>query len=187
MTTPTVAVLDSNGIIGLAKADCFPLLQHLFTETCVPPAVVAEITDQLSQNALQLSLGKWLTELLPSADALRKAAFVKQEADRHVLALAIDRQASIPDCFLITGDEKLRRRAQRFGIASVDAPHLIQLLTEGGFITAAKPHLDQMRLLGYGITQEVYEEILRRLGETLIGAFSSANFPIVICRRLSLR
>jgi hypothetical protein len=44
MTTPTVAVLDSNGIIGLAKADCFPLLQHLFTETCVPPTVVAEIT-----------------------------------------------------------------------------------------------------------------------------------------------
>jgi hypothetical protein len=26
MTIPTVAVLDSNGIIGLAKADCFPLL-----------------------------------------------------------------------------------------------------------------------------------------------------------------
>jgi len=166
MTTPTVAVLDSNGIIGLAKADCFPLLRHLFTETCVPPAVVAEITDQLSQNALQLALGKWLTELLPSADALRQASFVNQEADRHVLALAIDRQASIPDCFLITGDEKLRRRAQRFGIASVDAPHLIQLLTEGGFITAAKPHLDKMRLLGYGITQEVYEEILRLLGET---------------------
>lgn len=166
MTTPTVAVLDSNGIIGLAKADCFPLLRRLFTETCVPPAVVTEITDQLSRNALQAAMGRWLTELLPSADALSQAAFVKQEADRHVLALAIDRQASIPDCFLITADEKLRRRALRFGIASVDAPHLIQLLAEAKFIAAAKPRLDQMRLLGYGITQEVYEEILRRLGET---------------------
>jgi len=166
MTTPTVAVLDSNGIIGLAKANCFQLLQHLFAETCVPPAVVAEITDQLSQNALQNALGLWLTELLPSADALRQVAFINQEADRHVLALAIDRQASIPDCFLITGDEKLRRRAMRFGIASIDAPHLIQLFAEGSFITAAKPHLDQMRSLGYGITQKVYEEILSRLGET---------------------
>jgi predicted nucleic acid-binding protein len=166
MSTPTVAVLDSNGIIGLAKANCFPLLQSLFTEICVPPAVVAEITTQPSQNALQNALGKWLTELLPSADALRQVAFINQEADRHVLALAIDRQASIPDCFLITGDEKLRRRAMRFGIASVDAPHLIQLFAEGGFITAAKPHLDQMRLLGYGITDEVYEEILSQLGET---------------------
>jgi len=54
----------------------------------------------------------------------------------------------------------------RFGIASIDAPHLIQLFAEGGFIAAAKPHLDQMRLLGYGITDEVYEEILSRLGET---------------------
>jgi predicted nucleic acid-binding protein len=166
MTTSTVAVLDSNGIIGLAKADCFQLLQHLFPEICVPRAVVAEITDQLSQNELQSALGKWLTELLPSADALRQVAFVNQNADRHVLALAIDRQASIPDCYLITGDEKLRRRALRFGIGSVDAPHLIQLLAEAGLIRAAKPHLDQMRLRGYGITQEIYEEILRQMGET---------------------
>ena len=166
MTTPTVAVLDANGIIGLAKANCFPLLQDLFTEICVPPAVVAEITSELSQKTLQSALGKWLTELLPSANALRQVAFISKEADRHVLALAIDRQASIPDCFLITGDEKLRRRALRFGIASVDAPHLIQLFAESGFITAAKPHLDQMRLLGYGITDEVYEEILSQLGET---------------------
>jgi predicted nucleic acid-binding protein len=105
MSAPTVAVLDSNGIIGLAKANCFPLLQDLFTEICVPPAVVAEITSELSQMTLQTALGKWLTELLPSADALRQVAFINQEADRHVLALAIDRQASIPDCFLVTGDE----------------------------------------------------------------------------------
>lgn len=55
MTTPTVAVLDSNGIIGLAKADCFTLLQHLFAEICVPQAVVAEITDQLSQSPVMKS------------------------------------------------------------------------------------------------------------------------------------
>jgi len=85
-------------------------------DPCVPPSVVAEITNQLSQKALQNALGKWLTELPPSADALRQVAFINREADRHVLALAIDRQASIPDCFLITGDEKLRRRALRFGI-----------------------------------------------------------------------
>ncbi len=26
MSIPTVGILDSNGIIGLAKADCFPML-----------------------------------------------------------------------------------------------------------------------------------------------------------------
>ncbi|MBO0722795.1 MAG: hypothetical protein J2P41_18365 [Blastocatellia bacterium] len=166
MTNRTVAVLDSNGIIGLAKANCFQLLQNLFSDICVPSAVVAEITDQLSQNELNLALGKWLTELQPTTNALRQVEFVNQNADRHVLALAIDRQVAIPECFLITGDEKLRRRALRFGIGSVDAPHLIQLLAEAGFITAAKPHLDQMRSRGYGITQENYEEILKQLGES---------------------
>jgi predicted nucleic acid-binding protein len=101
----------------------------------------------------------------PKCGGSEATTFVNKEADRHVLALAIDRQVSIPDCFLITGDEKLRRHALRFGIGSVDAPHLIQLLAEAGLIMAAKPHLDQMRLRGYGITQEIYEEILLRLGE----------------------
>jgi len=165
MTTPTVAVLDANGIIGLAKADCFPLLQHLFTEVCVPAPVIAEITDPISQTALQNALGKWVMEIHPSASALAQAAFIKQEADRHVLALALDRQASTADCYLITGDESLRRRAQRFGLASVDAPHLIQLFAEATLIAAAKPHLDLMRQRGFGITQQDYDEILRQLGE----------------------
>lgn len=165
MTTPTVAVLDANGVIGLAKADCFPLLQNLFTEVCVPPAVVAEITDPVSQAALQNARGRWLAEATPSASTLARTAFIKQEADRHVLALALDRQTSTTECFLITGDEALRRRAKRFGINSVDAPHLIQLFAEAKFITAAKPHLDQMRQQGFGITEHVYEDILRQLGE----------------------
>jgi predicted nucleic acid-binding protein len=165
MTAPTIAVLDANGIIGLAKAGCFPLLRHLFTEVCAPSPVVAEITDTISQSALQNALGKWVTEMNPSASSLARVAFIRQEGDRHVLALALDHQTSTPDCFLITGDEKLRRRAQKFGLASIDAPHLIQLFAEANLITAAKPHLDQMRQQGFGITQQDYEDILRRLGE----------------------
>lgn len=165
MTAPTIAVLDANGIIGLAKADCFPLLPHLFAEVCVPAVVVAEITDALSQTALQNALGKWVLEMQPSTTALGQAAFIKQEADRHVLALALDRQITTPHCFLITGDEALRRRAQRFALAAVDAPHLIQLFAEARLITAAKPHLDLMRQRGFGITPQVYDDILRQLGE----------------------
>ena len=78
-----------------------------------------------------------------------------------MLASALDHQ---PSC-LITGDEALRRRAQRLGIPSIDAPHVIQLLAEVKLIAAAKPHLDQMRQRGYGIPQAVYERILRDVGE----------------------
>ncbi|MGH9843992.1 MAG: hypothetical protein ACREEM_35095, partial [Blastocatellia bacterium] len=162
MNMPATAILDANGIIGLAKADCFPLLQHLFTEVIVPPAVVAEITDQLSRTALQTGLGQWVMERLPSISALTQGAFIKKEADRHVLALGLDCKASTTECFLITGDEALRRRAQKFGLASVDAPHIIQLFAEAKLITAARPHLDQMRQQGFGLTQQVYEEILRQ-------------------------
>ena len=77
------------------------------------------------------------------------------------LALALDYR---PSC-LITGDEARRRRAQRLGIPSIDAPHVIQLLAETKLIAAAKPHLNQMRQRGYGIPRAVYERILRDVGE----------------------
>jgi predicted nucleic acid-binding protein len=86
-------------------------------------------------------------------------------AKDYVLALGLDCKASAIECFLITGDEALRRRARRFGVDSVDAPHLVQLFAETKLLTAAQPCLDRMRLLGFGIPQPVYEEILRQLGE----------------------
>jgi predicted nucleic acid-binding protein len=42
---------------------------------------------------------------------------------------------------------------------------LIQLFAEAKFIAAAKPHLDQMRQQAFGITEQVYKDILRQLGE----------------------
>ena len=162
MTAPTVtAILDANGIIGLAKADCFLLMPHLFTAVYVPSLVIAEVTDPISYSALQQALGSWLIEKVPSAQSLIRAVSVRHETYRHVLALAVDHQPS----FLVTGDESLRRRAQALGVPSVDAPHLIQLFAEAKLIAAAKPHLDQMRQRGYGIPQDVYEQILRDLGE----------------------
>jgi len=43
---PSTAILDANGVIGLAKAECSSYLPHLFTAICVPSLVVAEVTDR---------------------------------------------------------------------------------------------------------------------------------------------
>jgi len=47
------AVLDANGVIGLAKAECLNKLPALFELLLIPPLVVDEIKDPLSAAALR--------------------------------------------------------------------------------------------------------------------------------------
>lgn len=154
-------VLDANGVIGLAKADVFPLIERLFQVVFVPAAVVTEVTDPLSQAALQAALLTWLAAGIPTPVALQQVPLLTSEADRHVLALVVDH----PPAVIITGDRGLSYRAKQAGLATISAPRIIELLAVGGLIAAARPHLDQMMSWGFGITSELYAGILRSLGE----------------------
>lgn len=154
-------ILDANGIIGLAKSGCFSFTQNVFAEVFVPSLVVQEITDTLSKDELEQALGSWLTEEAPTLSSLQQAPLLKSEADRHVLGLALDHRP----CVIVTGDRGLSNRAKQFQIAAISAPRVVQLLAEAKLIKVAKPHLDQMRQLEFGIPQRLYEEILRGLDE----------------------
>jgi predicted nucleic acid-binding protein len=161
--TPKIkaGILDANGIIGLAKSGCFSLTQIVFAEVFVPSLVVQEITDPLSKNELEQALVNWLKEEAPTLSSLQQVPLLRSEADRHVLGLALDHRP----CVIVTGDRGLSNKAKQFQIATISAPRIVQLLAEAKFIKAAKPHLDQMRQLKFGIPQRLYEEILRGLSE----------------------
>lgn len=154
-------ILDANGIIGLAKSGCFSFIQNVFTKVFVPSSVVQEVTDPLSKNELEQALGIWLAEELPTLSSLQQVPLLRSEADRHVLGLALDHRP----CVIVTGDRGLSNKAKPFQIATISAPRIVQLLAEDKLIKAAKPHLDQMRQLEFGIPQRLYEEILRGLDE----------------------
>lgn len=156
-----VAVLDANSIIGLAKGDCFPLVARIFDVVLVPPAVTREIMDPISRDQLVTALTDWLDEASPTPDALTQVPDFGTEADRHALALALDRRP----CVILTGDLQLTRKAGHLGIRCVNPPLVVQALAETGVISAAGPHLDRMVRLGFGIPEGLYQRILKALGE----------------------
>ena len=45
-------ILDANGIIGLAKSGCFPLVAQLFDRAFVSPSVVREVIDDVFDVAI---------------------------------------------------------------------------------------------------------------------------------------
>jgi len=155
------AILDANGIIGLAKGGCFLLIPQTFSIVYVRSLVTGEITDPVSRAEREAALGGWLREETPTAESLRRIPPHKSEADRHVLALAIEHRPGV----IVTGDRGLESKARALQIATINAPSVVQLLALAGLIPAAQPHLDQMRLQGFGIAQPLYQAILRTPGE----------------------
>jgi predicted nucleic acid-binding protein len=153
--------LDANGIIGLAKAGCLALLPRLFREVYVPPQVVPEITDPTSRVAVQAALADWLKEGQPTTASLQQSPASRGQADRSVLALALDYRP----CTIVTGDRWIVNQAMQLGIPTINVPALIQLLARAGIVQAAKPYLDQMIALGFGIPPDLYASILQSLGE----------------------
>jgi hypothetical protein len=73
--------MDANGIIGLAKSGCLSLVPRVFTQVFVPPLVVAEVTDPVSQPEMQAALGGWLRQRTPSIPALRQVPRHSREGD----------------------------------------------------------------------------------------------------------
>ena len=161
MTPRLPAVLDANGIIGLAKAGCLALTPDLFSPVYVPPSVVKEIADPQSAAQLNEALADWLSERTPAIDALQRVPALRSTADRDVLALAVEFSGSI----LITSDRRLASRATDLGVASVGAPATVQLMVEAGLLPAAKPVLDRMIAAGFGISEALYRNILKNLSE----------------------
>jgi rRNA-processing protein FCF1 len=116
-----IGVLDANGIIGLAKSGCFSSLPHLFDALFVPTAVVREVTDPISRPELNAALAAWLSEANPGTAALQQIPMLRREADRSVLALALDLQP----CIVVTSDRGMVNLAKRLLISTISAPRIV--------------------------------------------------------------
>lgn len=97
-------VLDSTGIIGLAKGQVFERLAGIYQRLYVPSAVRKEIIQQgqgrPGAGELTAALGTWVIEVLPAPHLLSPFAALRSPADRAVLAVAHDPALAIhaPHC-----------------------------------------------------------------------------------------
>jgi len=157
--------LDANVAIGLSRGGVFDLLLDLYSPLYVPQAVVQEVVGQGQSRpgAAELTrhLGAGITEVAPSPQSLQGFPAAFPQADREVLATARE----YPVDHILTGDEGLRREAQRHGFTCLRASEIVVLLKQQGLIPAVRPVLDLMRQQGFGLDDTLYQQALRAAGE----------------------
>ena len=156
-------VSDAGPILSFARAGRLDLLRHVVGELVVPDAVVDDIVVR----------GKGR----PGAEEVRQEAWIKREqvrdrslveqlsgkldlGEREALALAKETGAA-----LLIDEREARKEAVRLGIDHFGSLRIIKEAKDRGIIPEAKSVLDELIASGTYLSDTLYQEFLREVGE----------------------
>lgn len=162
-TVERVVVTNTTPIISLSLIGRLSLLQQLYGELLVPPAVHREV---LAGGASRVGVAEfrtadWLRQV-PLNDPAR--ADLLADLDRgEAEAIALAQEVG---AHLLLVDERLaRRHAERIGIAISGTAGVLLRAKEEGLVKEVGPSLDQLRRGGIHLGEELVERVLRLAGE----------------------
>ncbi|MGH2460898.1 MAG: DUF3368 domain-containing protein [Chloroflexota bacterium] len=153
-------VSDSSPLIVFSKAGGLWILHELFGEILIPPTVHLEVSAKRTNRPDVLDPGDepWIRicRLAPS-DAPR--AWLEEldpgEAEAIALAAQLGR-----DVTLLLDDRRGRRLARAHGLEVVGSAGTLVLAKTRGLIPAVKPVLDELRLVGLSLGDEIDRRVL---------------------------
>jgi predicted nucleic acid-binding protein len=156
------AVSDAGPLIHLSWIDQLALLDRLFEEVFVPPAVRDEVlaspTGTLGLDRIQWAFAEgWLQVKAPTGP-LRLTRSVSDALDRGE-AEALILSEEIGADFLITDDAPARAEAARRGLQVVGTVGVLTASRDRGLIPAALPLLLELRRLGQWISDALLQTV----------------------------
>ena len=149
--SPVVA--DASVLIAFQEIGHLELLQVLFQELVIPPAVAREVRPSLA------SLPGWVTEMRPSS--IHAAAQTLDSGEREAISLALEISAKA----VLLDDLPARRLAEELHLPIIGSVGILLVAKEHGYIELVRPYMDSMRATSLYLGDRVYDGILRAAGE----------------------
>lgn len=156
-------VINASPVILLAKADLIQFVPSVAQTLVVPEPVAAEIQQCREVDAAV----KWLEEVgrkfvcAPAREIDQLSNTGIGPAERSVISWA----AANPGFVAVLDDSEARIAARRAGIRVIGTVSVILELKRASLIPEIKPHLLEIRRVGGYISDELFQEALRRAGE----------------------
>lgn len=147
------AVADSSVLIAYKEIGHLELLQVIFHELAVPPAVAREVS-----RALPMLPG-WVTEMRPAS--IHPVARTLDAGEREVISLALEVSATS----VLLDDLPARRRAEELRLPVIGSVGILLIAKDHGYIEKVRPYMDAMRATSLYLGDRVYNGILRAAGE----------------------
>lgn len=151
-----VVVADASVLIALGQLGQLSLLEKLFAEVMIPPAVKTEVAPGLPQ------LPGWVqTRALRRPLDARVVAASLDAGETEAISLALETRAER----VILDDLQARHLAKSLGLAVVGTAGVLFAAKQRGFIAAVRPPLNALRAAGFRLRKDVYDEVLKAAGE----------------------
>ncbi|MBI4551114.1 MAG: DUF3368 domain-containing protein [Candidatus Latescibacteria bacterium] len=158
---------NSSPIIWLSQVNHFDLLKDVFGTVVITPEVYAETVERATgypnaANATTAVAAGWMKVFAPTdvnVVATLKAQLHAGEAETLVIA-----QEQGVDAVLVD-DLQARNFAAAMGLKVIGTAGILLLASEKGVRIDVKVALDAIRSLGFRLNEQVYQDILKRVGQ----------------------
>ena len=154
-------VSNTGPLIALAQIDQFDLLRRLFVKIIIPPAVRAEIQDEISVAAL--TAADWIT-VQPTQDTLAEQ-LLREEFDAgesEAIILAKELNADL----VLIDERAAARKARTLGLRVIGTLGVLLLGKRAKHLATIKPLLDSLREHDFRMSNSLYDQVLRDAGES---------------------
>jgi predicted nucleic acid-binding protein len=149
-------VTNTSPVIALDQIGQLQLLQSLFGEVFIPPAVAAEAAPSVPE------LPSWIVVRRldqPIASSVLQPVFGRGETEALGLALEINAALFIVD------DRPARRLAVRLGIPVVGTMGILLRAKQAGSVRAVRPLVERLLDLGFRLSPTMRDRVVRDAGE----------------------
>jgi uncharacterized protein len=159
-----LVVSDTSPIRALAHVRYLHLLQELFDDILIPPAVAREL--EFPDSKMQpIPLGTMpgvVVRIPRDATRVNQLARILDLGEAEAIALAVETKAEA----LLIDEATGRREAERLGLPTIGALGVLVRGKQRGLLPSVAPLMDQLQQeIGFRISASLREEILRRARE----------------------
>ncbi len=158
-------VADAGPLIGLARARALNLLELLYRDVLIPPAVEAELQlDSSLPGAAALNAAVaagWLRVAdVPSTSNVAALEKLLDLGEAQAISLAEDRSLR-----LLIDERQGRRVAARRGVVVIGTGAVLLAAKAAGYLVATGPVLDELERQGYRLSAALRARLQRLAGE----------------------
>lgn len=159
------AVSDSSPLISYSAIGRLDLLQALFTELIVPPAVWREVVTDSDDKpgARDVLQAGWIVRRSLPQQRLPRSIAALDPGDAEAIALASSMQPSME---ILLDDYRARQVARTLGLNVVGRGGALLLAKDAGLIAAVRPMLFALRAAGLYLGNRALRELLALAGES---------------------
>ena len=151
-------------ISGLIKIRQLALLREVFSEIIVPPAVRSELNElkRFDYDLSSFEKADWVIIQAPkSSELLIQLEEVLDRGEAEAIALAKELKAD----FVLIDERKGRSAAEEQGLTVIGLIGVLIRARRLDFISSVKPLLDDLIKHNFRISKNLYESVLKKVGE----------------------